>query len=1147
LRRDKNRPDNNNTEKKIKKNADDFLKKLSKKQNKLKIIGDIKPDTPLSNTNNLNSLFENRPNFNLDVANIIEHEDLNKFFNDTIKEYDNLISIEKNKLNSEILSNEAKTEAQQIINMYQNKINELNSHRNKYDTSILNYKNRNKTIVREKEEMEKKYNDIINIVRELENKKELNENDKIEYERQIEKLDNNMNILKEENHNLNEMMKNIKEEMNLEAINIHELKKNYENEINHLKNKIEELTESINEIENEREALDEQYQEELKVIKNQYETKLNEIEETYDKKNKKYKNKINQLQEDYENKFNSLKEEYEIEKAELKKIYEEDIEELKKLNKLLAKSNDEDKQDDNKKDSSDDDNNNNDNNNDDNNNNNGNNDKNFKKDDKDDKSKKSIKKSTKKTTENTKKMKDKQNSSSDDDFYDMPEIDTNSFKKKVEFDIKDIDDKLNKLNSLNDKDNNKPKILKRGLSVDNIKDKSLDEEINNKMFKKRNNRFKLDVNNKNIHKSDGSSSDDSFKSIVSNNKSKSKSILRNRSKTVYKSYSPDYKKLDKLKNILSSTKDKADSIVKGVGNITLGVGKGAKKLAGGVGSLAVGAGKGAGNLIKGVGSASVGLGKLGIEIGKSGGEMLVNQMKNTGEVLKEAGLVAGNTTANAANKLIPAFINTGKGAINLADQSGKLTANLTTKYVLPATGKLLNTGVNTSAILLNTVGTGLSGLGKGIGYINELINDKQLEIYKGPNVNATYNDIINSLKHFDTNSYKRLYNLTLNYINNKYDNENTRIRYINELEFHFEKTIDNPTDKNIIDLAEFLYKIKNVDDNSFMSKIYNKLFDLSNNSKDYIKKIGSDIKFVKNKMSQITEKISKTNDRKTVLQLKNELKEMTNVDVLLNDYFDIKYNLLENTSNNNPLALTYEYNDNKPQRRYPKRDKSTNYVNPDYDESKFNSYKPNYLNTLEFLHSKDYKKNLKSVRDKQKELIEIYKSNKYVNNDIKQQIRDEFKSLKNIIDYFKDDNIKKPNNDNNQKVYNLVKEVEENNKVINNFESSKFNKPNLNEDQQIKMKADQIIRPGTKARSKSKNKPTNMMSQNQNQNQYSKYVNLTKNYNEKLYNDLNNYTLDQLNIVIRNFRFKNPNIKLPPYSNLRKAELIQYIQRNNLT
>jgi hypothetical protein len=49
------------------------------------------------------------------------------------------------------------------------------------------------------------------------------------------------------------------------------------------------------------------------------------------------------------------------------------------------------------------------------------------------------------------------------------------------------------------------------------------------------------------------------------------------------------------------------------------------------------------------------------------------------------------------------------------------------------------------------------------------------------------------------------------------------------------------------------------------------------------------------------------------------------------------------------------------------------------------------------------------------------------------------------------------------------------------------------------MKADQIIRPGTKARSKSKNKPTNMMSQNQHYDHFSKIVNLTKNYNEKLY------------------------------------------------
>ena len=96
-------------------------------------------------------------------------------------------------------------------------------------------------------------------------------------------------------------------------------------------------------------------------------------------------------------------------------------------------------------------------------------------------------------------------------------------------------------------------------------------------------------------------------------------------------------------------------------------------------------------------------------------------------------------------------------------------------------------------------------MGKGIEYVNEKINSNQLDIYKDPKKDITYNDIYYKLSSSSEQELSNLYNITKRLINYKYKDKRSNSKYNHELHNLFLNLQNNQSDTNYQLLAKFLF------------------------------------------------------------------------------------------------------------------------------------------------------------------------------------------------------------------------------------------------------------------------------------------------------------------------------------------------------
>ena len=191
LRRN-NKIDAYQSDKNIKKQTDDYINKITKRKNKLKLIGEIQPNNPYTNPLQQQPLpySFNIPNVDLGDNNLYEDDDTKKHFDNQISFYNKLIDNEKIKLNYPNIDQNEINDINNLINLYQNKINEINNTRQHFINVIKGHKIKHNTSSKTKDDLEKQLNDLNQI---LISHKELNKKQKNDYEDQIIKIKEQLN------------------------------------------------------------------------------------------------------------------------------------------------------------------------------------------------------------------------------------------------------------------------------------------------------------------------------------------------------------------------------------------------------------------------------------------------------------------------------------------------------------------------------------------------------------------------------------------------------------------------------------------------------------------------------------------------------------------------------------------------------------------------------------------------------------------------------------------------------------------------------------------------------------------------------------------------------------------------------------------
>ena len=223
-----------------------------------------------------------------------------------------------------------------------------------------------------------------------------------------------------------------------------------------------------------------------------------------------------------------------------------------------------------------------------------------------------------------------------------------------------------------------------------------------------------------------------------------------------------------------------------------------------------------------------------------------------------------------------------KTTLNLLNNTGNLATKAITQGVIPAVEFSANQLLNASKLGLQAADSGLIAINKGLEYVNDKINNRELEIYKQQQEIQKLNqrELYHELKKFNKFELTQLLSMMDNLLKQDHSLKNF-INYKNYESIKNNVHSDDKTDDYYKELASI---IVNLSDNKTKSKglIYNLISSIFG-VEDKTPILNADIKVINNRMKMIQDEVNKSNDKDTKKLLALEYKKNEDLSNLLKE------------------------------------------------------------------------------------------------------------------------------------------------------------------------------------------------------------------------------------------------------------------------